>query len=503
MIIKNGTILSPATQEELHGDIRIEDGMIRQLGNLTPQDGEEIIDASGCIVAPGLVDVHVHFRDPGLTWKEDLHTGACAAAAGGFTTVVCMANTKPVVDTPQLVSELCARADKEPVRVRFAAAVTKGLKGKELTDFDALKAAGACGFTDDGVPLLDAKLTEDAMKRAKELHMPLSFHEEDPAFIEKSGTNRTAPAIAEDIMVARDCMLALHTGAPVNIQHISSKTSVSLVRHAKSLGAFVWAEATPHHFTLTQEAVETYGTYAKMNPPLRTAEDRAAIIGGLRDGTIDMIATDHAPHSTEEKHQSDFFACPSGIIGLETALALGITYLVRPGHLTMMQLMEKMSANPAKLYSFTAAGTQDVSLYADTYRDSGDVSCSDASADTARSACGDSSADTARSACGDSSADASHSACCNASADAARSACDDAVHASHADGQSTDRLPYGTITAGATADLVIFHPDETFVAGNYQSKSENTPFTGMELYGKIRYTICRGRIVFDHGTVTE
>lgn len=464
MIIKNGTILSPASGGEFVSDLRIENGVISAIGTLTPLDGEEIIDAAGCVIAPGLVDVHVHFRDPGLTWKEDLHTGACAAAAGGFTTVVCMANTKPVVDTPKLVSELCSRAENEPVRVRFAAAITKGLKGLELTDFEALFEAGACGFTDDGIPLLDEKLTETAMYRVKRLHLPLSFHEEDPAFIEKSGTNRTAPAVAEDIMVARDCMLALHTGAPVNIQHISSKASVAMVRLAKSLGARVWAEATPHHFTLTEDAVETYGTYAKMNPPLRTSEDRDAIIEGLKDGTIDMIATDHAPHSTEEKHQDDFFACPSGIIGLETALALGITYLVRPGHLTMMQLMEKMSANPAKLYSFTAAGTQNVSLYADA------------------------SDDTVHAACADTSARATHTSCSGVP--------NNASHASCADSVSADRLPYGTIAAGTAADLVIFHPDETFIAGNYQSKSENTPFTGMELYGKIRYTICRGKVVY-------
>ena len=415
MLIKNGTILSPAASEEYISDLRIENGVISEIGTLMPSDGEEIIDAAGCVIAPGLVDVHVHFRDPGLTWKEDIHTGACSAAAGGFTTVVCMANTKPAVDTPKLVEELCSRAEKEPVRVRFAAAITKGLKGKELTDFEELFHAGACGFTDDGVPLLDEKLTETAMYRAKRLHLPLSFHEENPAFIEKSGTNRTAPAVAEDVMVARDCMLALHTGAPVNIQHISSKASVAMVRLAKSLGAPVWAEATPHHFTLTEDAVETYGTYAKMNPPLRTSEDRDAIIEGLKDGTIDMIATDHAPHSTEEKHQDDFFACPSGIIGLETALALGITYLVRPGHLTTMQLMEKMSVNPAKLYSFTAAGTQDVSLY---------TAASD---------------DTAHVPCAASSDHAAHTGCAASS--------DHAAHAFCADSVSADRLPYGTIAA--------------------------------------------------------
>ena len=203
-------------------------------------------------------------------------------------------------------------------------------------------------------------------------------------------------------------MMALHTGATIDIQHISSAHSVALVRCAKALGAPVFAEATPHHFTLTEEAVNTYGTYAKMNPPLRTEADRLAIIEGLQDGTIDCIATDHAPHSTEEKNKDDFFAAPSGIIGLETALALGITQLVKPGHLTLMQLMEKMSLNPARLY--------------------------------------------------------------------------------HLDG--------GTIAEGRPADLVLFHPDETFVCGNYQSKAENTPFTGWELYGKVHATICGGKIVW-------
>ena len=285
------------------------------------------------------------------------------------------------------------------------------------------------------------------MLQARALNLPLSFHEEDPAFIEKSGTNRTAPAIAEDIMVARDCMLALHTGAAVNIQHISSANSVALVRLAKSLGAPVWAEATPHHFSLTEDALTQHGTYAKMNPPLRTEADRQAIIEGLKDGTIDMIATDHAPHSTEEKHQPDFFSCPSGIIGLETALALGITNLVRPGHLSLMQLMEKMSFYPAKLYSLNALARQDTTVPAERPPQQ------DTDPDSDRKA-----------------------------------------------GQVPDgaasRMPYGTVAPGAAADLVIFDPNESFLAGNYQSKSENTPFTGMELYGRVKTTICRGKIVW-------
>ncbi|MDY3249726.1 MAG: amidohydrolase family protein, partial [Candidatus Choladocola sp.] len=232
----------------------------------------------------------------------------------------------------------------------------------------------------------------------------------------------------------------LHTGATINIQHISSANSVALVRTAKSLGAHIFAEATPHHFSLTEDAVKSYGTYAKMNPPLRTEKDRQSIIEGLKDGTIDLIATDHAPHSTEEKHREDFFSAPSGIIGLETALALGITNLVRPGHLTMMQLLEKMTVNPAKLYHFDHLANQNLSV--DSVNSKRPVPASD-----------------------DSLTDYGF-------------------------------VPYGTIAPGCAADLVIFNPEETFIAGNYQSKSENTPFTGMELYGKIKYTICRGTIVW-------
>lgn len=228
-----------------------------------------------------------------------------------------------------------------------------------MNDFDALKAAGACGFTDDGIPLLDADFCSKAMEKAAQLNMPISLHEEDKSFITNNGINagevseklgiKGSPSIAEEVMVARDCMLALHTKAPVVIQHISSGNSVALVRLAKKLGADIHAEATPHHFTLTEEAVLTYGTLAKMNPPLRTEKDRLAIIEGLKDGTIDLIATDHAPHSEEEKNKP-LTEAPSGITGLETSLGLGITNLVKTGYLTLMELLEKMTWNPAALY---------------------------------------------------------------------------------------------------------------------------------------------------------
>lgn len=360
MLLKNGFLVNPRTNTSHITDIRITDGQISELGScLSPLENKQIIELDGLTVAPGLIDTHIHFRDPGLTYKEDLHTGALAAAKGGVTSVICMANTKPTVDSVETLKDILTRGAEEKIRIYQTAAVSQGLKGEIMNDFDALKAAGACGFTDDGIPLLDADFCSKAMEKAAQLNMPISLHEEDKSFITNNGINagevseklgiKGSPSIAEEVMVARDCMLALHTKAPVVIQHISSGNSVALVRLAKKLGADIHAEATPHHFTLTEEAVLTYGTLAKMNPPLRTEKDRLAIIEGLKDGTIDLIATDHAPHSEEEKNKP-LTEAPSGITGLETSLGLGITNLVKIGHLTLMELLEKMTWNPAALY---------------------------------------------------------------------------------------------------------------------------------------------------------
>ena len=368
MLLKNGFLVNPRTGTEQASDIRITDGRISELGTgLAPLENEPVLDLNGLTVAPGLIDTHIHFRDPGLTYKEDLHTGALAAAKGGVTSVICMANTKPVVDSVETLKDVLSRGEKENIRIYQTAAVSQGLKGEVMNDFDALKDAGACGFTDDGIPLLDAVFCSRAMEKAAELNMPISLHEEDKSFITNNGINagevshklgiKGSPSIAEEVMVARDCMLALHTKAPVVIQHISSGNSVALVRLAKSLGADIHAEATPHHFTLTEDAVLTYGTLAKMNPPLRTEKDRLAIIEGLKDGTIDLIATDHAPHSEEEKNRP-FTEAPSGITGLETSLGLGITNLVKPGHLTLMELLEKMTWNPAALYHLPSGSVE-------------------------------------------------------------------------------------------------------------------------------------------------
>lgn len=417
MIIKHGLVMDPASGLSEHMDILVKDGKIVKIAPEITDNTEEILEARGLIVGPGLLDTHVHFRDPGFTYKEDIHTGALASAKGGFTTVICMANTSPTVDNVDTLKDNLERGAKEDIRIFQAAAISHSLKGQEEVDMTALKNAGACGFTDDGIPLLNAEFCYKAMESAEALNVPISLHEEDPAFIRNNGINHGkvseelgiygSPSIAEESLVARDCLLALRSGADVVIQHISSGVSVELVRTYKKLGAHLHAEATPHHFSLTEEAVLEHGTLAKMNPPLRTEKDRQQIIAGLADGIIDLIATDHAPHSAEEKAKP-ITEAPSGIIGLETSLALGITNLVKPGHLTMLQLLEKMTVNPAKLY----------------------------------------------------------------------------------------HLPYGTIQEGAAADFVLFDPDETWIPTEYASKSSNSPFTGKELTGKVKYTICGGKIVY-------
>ena len=349
ILIKNGRVMDPETGFDKVTDLVLSGGKIKSIGNTETADFEQIIDAEGMVVAPGLIDVHVHFRDPGFTHKEDMQTGSRAALHGGVTTVVCMANTKPVVDSTEILDDILKRAQKLPVRLVQTAAVSKGFKGKELVNMEVLKAHGALGFTDDGLPLMDEEIVRRAMETAAKLDVPVSLHEEDPGKVAEQLEYGGASDEAEAVMVERDCRLALETGASVDIQHISSAKAVDLVKDAKAKGAHVTAEAAPHHFTLTEEDVLTYGSLAKMNPPLRTKKDRERIIEGLKEGTIEIIATDHAPHSVEEK-ATGLEKAPSGITGLETSLGLGITKLVREGHLTLMELLEKMTVNPAKLY---------------------------------------------------------------------------------------------------------------------------------------------------------
>ena len=365
LLIKNGYMIDPKSQRDGNYDLLIENDRITKIGkNLQPPSGRcKVIDAEGLLVAPGLVDVHVHFREPGFTQKEDISTGAGAAAKGGYTTVVLMANTKPAVDNRKTLEYVISKGQETGIHVYTCANVTEGLKGSRLTPMKELAAAGAAGFTDDGIPIMDTAIVRRAMEEAAALDLPISLHEEDPALISENGINRGkaserlgiggSPREAEITLVERDLKLALETGANVNIQHISAAESVELVRRAKENGSNIHAEATPHHFTLTEDAVEEYGALAKMNPPLRTEEDRMEIIRGLVDGTIDIIATDHAPHTAEEKSRP-IVQAPSGIIGLETALALGITELVDKGYLTMCQLLRLMSTNPASLYHLDA-----------------------------------------------------------------------------------------------------------------------------------------------------
>ncbi len=418
MLVKNGRVIDPESKRDEKSDILIEGEVIKKIEKNIDEEGiDEIIDAEGSIVCPGLIDVHVHFRDPGLTYKEDILSGSRSAARGGFTTVVCMANTKPPVDNKETLEYILEAAKKSSINVLQTASVTVGLNGIQLVDMEMLNQFGAAGFTDDGFPIMDSGLVLKAMEKAKKLNVPISFHEEDPSLICNPGINegkiskklgiQGAPRLAENVMVARDCIIALETGAKVNIQHLSSGMAVDIIRYAKSRGARIYAEASPHHFTLTEEDILKYKNNAKMNPPLRTEEDRLKIIEGLKDGTIDIIATDHAPHSREEKDR-DFEKAPSGIIGLETALALGITCLVKNNHLTVSELLKKMTVNPAKLYNLNS----------------------------------------------------------------------------------------GRLIEGSKADLLIFDPDEKWTVNEFNSKSSNSPFIGWELEGRVKFTICGGKIAY-------
>ena len=371
LLIKNGFVVDPANKIKKQMDVLVDNGKIVEVSDEIMTKNNiacNTLDATGCVVAPGLVDVHVHFRDPGFTHKEDIETGAKAALKGGFTSVVLMANTKPAVDNEDTLTYVIEKGKKTDLKVYTCATVTKGMKGKELTDMELLLEKGAAGFTDDGIPIMDEVLMEQAMTKVAELNVPISLHEENPSLITNNGVNRGkaseyfgiggSPREAEISLIERDLEIALKTGAILNIQHISTEEGVELVREARKKAAQsgrnnIHAEATPHHFSLTEDAVIQYGTLAKMNPPLREERDRRAIINGLKDGTIDIIATDHAPHSKEEK-EKPLTEAPSGIIGLETALPLGVTNLVDRDALTMDELIERMSVNPAKMYGLQA-----------------------------------------------------------------------------------------------------------------------------------------------------
>lgn len=356
MIFKNIRLVDPANGRDFVTDVEISDGKIKSIEK-TNKTG---IDMMGKIMAPGFIDAHVHFRDPGQTEKEDIETGSVAAARGGFTSVICMANTRPVMDSKELIEDFVKRASELNINVYTVSALTKGFKGSEIVNMEENLEAGAVAFTDDGIPDMRTDIVKAAMEKAKDLDAVISFHEEDPSLIKENGLNHGkvseelniygSPRTAEDVMVARDGALSLYTGAKVVIQHISSGVSVDLVRFYKSHGAKLYAEVTPHHFTLTEDAVLEHGTRAKMNPPLRTEEDREKILKGIADGTIDMIATDHAPHTKEEKDR-EITKAPSGITGLETSFSLANMHLLKKGIIDLKKLVEIMSTNAAKLYN--------------------------------------------------------------------------------------------------------------------------------------------------------
>ena len=362
-LIKNGRVIDPKSQFDARADILIDGQKIIAIGQDLTQADAEIIDATGKIVAPGLIDGHVHFREPGQTHKEDIHTGSLSAARGGFTTVVMMANTNPTVSTVETLTEVLSSAAREKIHVKSVATITDQFDGQTLTDFESLLKAGAAGFSDDGIPFTDAGRVRRAMQKAASFDTILVLHEEDSQLTGVLGINDGAiahqcgvigaPTVSEYSMVARDAMLALDTKARVHFQHLSAGESVDVIRFAKSLGAQVTAEVTPQHFSITEDAILTHGTSAKLNPPLRRSSDIEKLIVGLQDGTIDVIATDHAPHTHAEKDQ-EFTKAPSGMIGLETSLSLGLTHLVAPGHLSLMSLLEKMTSNPAQVMRLDA-----------------------------------------------------------------------------------------------------------------------------------------------------
>ncbi len=367
ILLKGGRVIDPANGTDTIADILIKGGKIAQAGREIKAAGAKQVDCKGRIVLPGLIDVHTHFRQPGREDEETFVTGSRAALKGGFTSVLCMANTNPVIDNKGLVEYVYAEADKAGlINIYTAAAVTKGLEGKELTEIGQIAAAGAKALSDDGKPVMNAEMLRRAMEYAKMFGLPVISHCEDANLSKNGVMNEGAlstrlglkgiPRASETVMVIRDIEIAQLTGAKLHIAHVSAKESVEALRQAKKRKVKVTCETCPHYFTLTEEAVLGYNTGAKVNPPLRTKEDVEAVKKGLSDGTIDVISTDHAPHSAEEKDVEFDFAS-AGMIGLEFAASLVNSELVKGGVLGWKEVAQKMSMNPAALLGLEGKGS--------------------------------------------------------------------------------------------------------------------------------------------------
>lgn len=422
LFLYNGRILDPSQGIDAHAHLRIQDGRIAELSpTLSPTPDETVLDCTDCWVVPGLVDIHVHLREPGQSYKETLQTGGEAAVAGGFTAICCMPNTDPPIDNPLLVREIRQRAEREsPCRVYVVAALTVGMKGEQLCDYPALKQAGAVACSDDAFPIQDAEVMRRAMLACSAYDLPVVTHCEDKSLSAGGSMHRGEvsarlglggiPASSETVQVARNALLAMETGCHLHIQHLSTAMGLELVRFFKAHGARLTCEVTPHHLLLTDEACATFDPNTKMNPPLRTRTDCEALAQGLIEGVIDCVATDHAPHARFEKERP-FGEAPFGIVGLETALGCMLLWNHQQANpLAPLALIDRMSTAPARLLG----------------------------------------------------------------------------------------LPGGTLAIGAPADITVIDPHARWTVDptQFRSKSGNTPFSGWELLGKVRYTIVGGKVVY-------
>ncbi len=358
-LIKQGYLLDPATNREGIYDLMVEDGIITQVETRIDQEADVTIQAQGCYVMPGFIDLHVHLREPGYEYKETLKSGSMAAAAGGYTTICPMPNTNPSIDSKEMVERILSiAASDSPINIVPVGAVTKGQSGAELADIDGMVQAGAGAISEDGKSVMDILVYLEGMKEAKKANIPVFAHCEDRALLRGGVMNAGKRAVelglpgitnaVEDVITARDIFLAQETGVHLHLCHCSTKASVKLIQMAKELNIPVTGEVCPHHFTLSDDDILADHSHYKMNPPLRSREDVQALKEGLRDGIMEVISTDHAPHGEEEKSGS-MIGSPFGIVGSETAFALTMTELVKPGYLTPIQMVEKMSTNPAKI----------------------------------------------------------------------------------------------------------------------------------------------------------